>query len=61
VGYNYLENPAVMHCKTLVERGAIGRITRDRASHLRMTNPVGAARGSGCHQHRNGHDSARPP
>ena len=30
VGYNYLKNPAVLHAKALLERGAIGRIIHFR-------------------------------
>ena len=30
VGYNYLRNPAVLHAKALIERGAIGRIIHVR-------------------------------
>ena len=26
VGYNYIRNPAVLHAKALIDRGAIGRV-----------------------------------
>ena len=30
VGYNYLRNPAIMHAKSLIESGAIGRVVQFR-------------------------------